>query len=131
MDSSNEVRSSEAENANMVMLQELHTNMNRLISGLDEVKQEINNKIDKKMSEGISAFGLEMKALLESTIIKTESDIKGMKTEVSEALKDMKMDLEATCLTLDVRMDKFTEESIQTQKGNIANFKEIWYAVEQ
>ena len=131
MDSSIEVRSSEAENANMVMLQELHTNMNRLISGLDEVKQEINDKIDKKMSEGISAFGLEMKALLESTIIKTESDIKGMKTEVSEALKDMKMDLEATCLTLDVRMDKFTEESIQTQKGNIANFKEIWYAVEQ
>ena len=46
-------------------------------------------------------------------------------------MRTMKTEPKASMLTLDVRMDNMSGESAQIQKGNNANIKELWYAVQE
>ena len=105
--------------------------MHKMMSGFEDVRCDINQNMDKKLSEGLEAFRMEMKTVLENVVGKTESDIKDVRQAIHEAVNEVKMDLGASVLTLDVKMDKVIEDSLQTQKSNIANIKELWYAVQQ
>ena len=66
-----------------------------------------------------------MKSFLQASAVKTESEIKALKDEVSESMRTMKTELEASILTLDVTLNNACGDSAQTQKGNMAIIKEL------
>ena len=131
MDSISQIKSPKGENVNTTVLHELQASMHKMMSGFEDVRYDINQNMDKKLSEGLEAFRVEMKTVLENVVGKTENDIKDVRQALHEALNEVKMDLGASVLTLDVKMDKVIEDNLQTQKTNIANIKELWYAVQQ
>ena len=73
MDSINQNKSPEGENINIMVLYGRQASMQKMVSGFEVVRHGINQNMDKKLSEGLEAFRVEMKTILGNVVLVIQS----------------------------------------------------------